>query len=54
MPHYRWPEVEHEQLSPLIARRLISGDRLASVLGRLLRPADGPAGTRPEVTETTS
>ena len=28
MPHYRWHEVEHEQLSPLIARRLITGDRL--------------------------
>jgi ribose transport system permease protein len=38
----------------IIVGMLISGDRLASVLGRLLRPADGPAGTRPEVTETTS
>jgi ribose/xylose/arabinose/galactoside ABC-type transport system permease subunit len=38
----------------IIVGMLISGDRLASVLGRLLRPADGPAGTRPEVMETTS
>jgi quercetin dioxygenase-like cupin family protein len=28
MPHYRWGEVEHEQLSPLISRRLITGDQL--------------------------
>jgi quercetin dioxygenase-like cupin family protein len=28
MPHYRWDEVEHEQLSPLISRRLITGDQL--------------------------
>ena len=33
---------------------LISGDRLASVLGRLLRPVDAPAGARAEGTETTS
>jgi hypothetical protein len=38
----------------IIVGMLISGDRLASVLGRLLRPADGPAGTRPEAMETTS
>ena len=37
----------------IIVGMLISGDRLASVLGRLLRPVDAPAGTRPE-TETTS
>jgi ribose transport system permease protein len=38
----------------IIVGMLISGDRLASVLGRLLRPVDAAAGTRPEVTETTS
>ena len=26
--HHRWDEVEHEQLSPLIGRRLITGDQL--------------------------
>ena len=38
----------------IIVGMLISGDRLASVLGRLLRPVDAPAGARAEVTETTS
>ena len=38
----------------IIVGMLISGDRLASVLGRLLRPVDAPASTRPEATETTS
>jgi ribose transport system permease protein len=38
----------------IIVGMLISGDRLASFLGRLLRPVDPPAGTRTEVTETTS
>jgi ribose transport system permease protein len=37
----------------IIVGMLISGDRLASALGRLLRPVDAP-GARPEVTETTS
>jgi ribose transport system permease protein len=37
----------------IIVGMLISGDRLASLLGRLLRPVD-PPGTRPEMTETTS
>jgi quercetin dioxygenase-like cupin family protein len=26
--HYRWDDVEHEQLSPLISRRLITGGQL--------------------------
>jgi quercetin dioxygenase-like cupin family protein len=26
--HYRWEDVEHEQLSSLISRRLITGDQL--------------------------
>ena len=38
----------------IIVGMLISGDRLASLLGRLLRPVDSPAGTRSEATETTS
>jgi hypothetical protein len=38
----------------IIVGMLISGDRLASVLGRLLRPVDATAGTRPEMKETTS
>jgi ribose/xylose/arabinose/galactoside ABC-type transport system permease subunit len=38
----------------IIVGMLISGDRLASVLGRLLRPVDAPASTRPPATETTS
>jgi ribose transport system permease protein len=38
----------------IIVGMLISGDRLASVLGRLLRPVDASAGTRPEMKETTS
>jgi ribose transport system permease protein len=38
----------------IIVGMLISGDRLASVLGRLLRPVEAPAGTRPQVKETTS
>ena len=38
----------------IIVGMLISGDRLASVLGRLLRPVDAPASTRPQATETTS
>ena len=38
----------------IIVGMLISGDRLASLLGRLLRPVEASAGTRPEVTETTS
>jgi hypothetical protein len=37
----------------IIVGMLISGDRLASLLGRLLRPVD-PPGTRSEMTETTS
>ena len=28
MTHYRWDDVEQEQLSPLISRRLITGDQL--------------------------
>ena len=38
----------------IIVGMLISGDRLASVLGRLLRPVDAPAAARSEATETTS
>ncbi|HET7368361.1 MAG TPA: hypothetical protein VFI83_08335, partial [Gaiella sp.] len=38
----------------IIVGMLISGDRLASALGRLLRPVDAPASTRPQPTETTS
>jgi ribose transport system permease protein len=38
----------------IIVGMLISGDRLASVLGRLLRPVDASASTRPQATETTS
>lgn len=38
----------------IIVGMLISGDRLASVLGRLLRPIEASAGTRPEAKETTS
>jgi quercetin dioxygenase-like cupin family protein len=26
--HYRWDDVEHEQLSPTIGRRFITGDRM--------------------------
>jgi len=26
--HYRWEELPHEQLSPLIGRRLINGDAM--------------------------
>ncbi|MES1247973.1 MAG: cupin domain-containing protein [Actinomycetota bacterium] len=28
MTHYRWDEVEHEELSALISRRVITGDQL--------------------------
>src|SRR4029078_6029519 len=38
----------------IIVGMLISGDRLASVLGRLLRPGDAPPAARSEATETTS
>jgi hypothetical protein len=33
---------------------LVSGDRVASLLGRLLRRIETTAGTRPEVKEDTS
>jgi len=38
----------------IIVGMLVSGDRVASLLGRLLRRIDAAASTHPEVTETTS
>jgi hypothetical protein len=38
----------------IIVGMLVSGDRIASLLGRLLRRVEAAAGTHPEVTETTS
>jgi ribose transport system permease protein len=38
----------------IIVGMLASGDRVASLLGRLLRRIEASAGTHPEVTETTS
>jgi ribose transport system permease protein len=38
----------------IIVGMLVSGDRVASLLGRLLRRIEASASTRPEVTETTS
>ena len=40
--------------SAIIVGMLVSGDRIASLLGRLLRRVEAAAGTHPEVTETTS
>jgi ribose transport system permease protein len=38
----------------IIVGMLVSGDRVASLLGRLLRTIETTSGTRPEVTENTS
>ena len=38
----------------IIVGMLVSGDRVASILGRLLRRIDAPRSTHPGVTETTS
>ena len=38
----------------IIVGMLVSGDRVASLLGRLLRPIEASAGTHPEVKENTS
>jgi hypothetical protein len=38
----------------IIAGMLVSGDRIASLLGRVLRPAEATAGNHPQVDLNTS
>src|SRR5260221_13651993 len=40
--HYRWEELPHEQLSPLIGRRLINGGEMMIAQGYLAKGAIVP------------